>query len=105
MSSALLVRTRGMLSVAEDDKGWSIIGHRVTGQRFRMVLPRCTCTRHVCPTLHNENTGYSSCRAPTLLSHGTNAGHGHNHCHGNHAVRVNKVIDLLANTYGRSVAR
>ena len=38
-----------------------------------------------------------------MLSFGANEGHGKNHCHGNHAVRVDKTVALLAKTYGKAV--
>lgn len=97
-----LHRKRGTVKVVSSESGWDITG---TGpfSTLRMRIRRCTCTKHVCPTLHRDGA-YGSCAGtPSLFSHGSSIGHGRNHCHGGHVERVRSVIDTIAKTYGPAV--
>ncbi len=96
-------RKNGTVVAVSTPFGWVITGTG-TSSTMRMHIPRCTCNRHVCPTIHLDG-GYSGLPGkPTIASagrdlsgHGT---HGKKHCHGGHVERVRSVIDLIAKTYG-----
>lgn len=92
-----LHRKNGTVGVVSTDTGWFITG-RGTGSTMYMKIPRCSCFKHVCLTLHKMWGGTT-----TINDHGNNDGHGHNHCHRGHVERVRKVIDLIARTYGPAV--
>lgn len=92
-ATLVLQRKRGTVTVTSSADGWVIVGEGKTTCRMR--IPRCTCNKHVCPTLHR---GWGGTR--TLYHDGPNDGHGRNHCHGGHVERVRSLIDIMAKTYG-----
>ena len=106
----VLPRKNGTVTVTETAAGWRIVGE---GGRstFRMNLPRCKpCAewtprvgayRPVCSTLHRGGMYGSTAGMPMLTAAGA-VDHARKTCHGNHAERVAKVVELIAKTYGRA---
>lgn len=90
-------RKNGTVEVVSADDGWVITG-RGKVSTLRARIPRCRCTKHVCPALHRDHHGL-----PSVHNTDAHKQHGVNHCHGGHVERVRKLIDAIGATYGPRV--